>query len=121
MNPVQWFEIPVAELHRAVVFYEYVFGLTLETEERGPLRLARFPWDGTAPGAGGALVEVSAHVPIRQGILIYFTVEDMEATLARVVEKNGTLLQPKAAIGENGFVGYILDSEGNRLGLHSWR
>jgi uncharacterized protein len=119
MNPVNWFEIPISDIFRAKAFYEFVFDLSLEIHEVGSLRMAWFPMEDKAPGATGSLVETASYTPARDGVLIYFSVEDIEATLKKVTEKGGTLLQPKTSIGEYGFVGYFLDSEGNRLGLHS--
>jgi uncharacterized protein len=119
MNPVNWFEIPVSDMYRAKDFYEFVFNLTLEIHESPFLFTAWFPMDDKAPGAGGALVQTVSFTPARDGVLIYFSVEDIEATLKKIMEKGGTLLQPKTAIGEYGFIGYFLDSEGNRIGLHS--
>jgi predicted enzyme related to lactoylglutathione lyase len=119
MNPVTWFEIPVANMTRAKAFYEFVFNLSLETHEVGFLLMAWFPMEDKGAGATGALVQAASYSPAREGVLIYFSVEDIDATLERVTEKGGGLLQSKTGIGEYGFVGYFLDSEGNRIGLHS--
>jgi uncharacterized protein len=119
MNPVTWFEIPVSDMYRAKAFYESVFDLTLEIHESPFLFTAWFPMDEKAFGAGGALVQTDSHNQARDGILIYFSVEDVEASMKKIMEKGGTLLQPKTPIGEYGFIGYFLDSEGNRIGLHS--
>jgi uncharacterized protein len=119
MNPVAWFEIPVSDIYRAKEFYEFVFDLNLEIHELGFLLMAWFPMEDKAPGATGALVQAASYNPAREGVLIYFSVEDIDATLKKVAEKGGSLLQPKTGIGEYGFIGYFQDSEGNRLGLHS--
>jgi hypothetical protein len=51
--------------------------------------------------------------------VVYFTVDDIEGTLAKVQAQGGKTLVPKMSIGEFGFIGQFEDSEGNRLGLHS--
>jgi uncharacterized protein len=119
MNPVTWFEIPVSDMYRAKTFYEFVFDLALEIHEVGFLLMAWFPMEDKGTGATGALVQAASYTPAREGVLIYFSVEDIDATLKKVNEKGGALLQPKTGIGEYGFIGYFLDSEGNRIGLHS--
>jgi predicted enzyme related to lactoylglutathione lyase len=40
-------------------------------------------------------------------------------TLARVPAAGGTVVLPKTEIGPHGFIAHILDTEGNRIGLHS--
>ena len=87
MNPVTWFEIPVSDMTRAKAFYEFVFNLSLETHEVGFLLMAWFPMEGTGAGATGALVQAASYTPAREGVLIYFSVEDIEVTLKKVAQK----------------------------------
>jgi len=121
MNPVNWFEIPVADMARARRFYESVFGVALELYEVGPLHMAWFPMENNAPGAAGSLVQGEHHVPSGTGIIIYFSVEDIEGVLQRVARSGGRVLNPKMSIGEYGFIGHLADSEGNCIGLHSMK
>ena len=39
--------------------------------------------------------------------------------LENVKNNSGEVINPKTSIGEYGFVGHFVDSEGNRIGLHS--
>jgi predicted enzyme related to lactoylglutathione lyase len=39
--------------------------------------------------------------------------------LGRVEEAGGTIIEPKTHIPSVGWVAQVLDSEGNRVGLHS--
>ena len=120
MNPVGWFEIPVTDMTRAKAFYEHVLGLTLEDHnEMAPMQMAWFPMVENGIGAMGSLVKDENRTPSAQGVLIYFTAPDLEAALARAEEQGGKILSPKTDIGEYGFIGIVLDSEGNRIGLHS--
>ena len=45
--------------------------------------------------------------------------EDLDAVLDRVEGAGGRKLSEKQDIGENGFVAFFMDTEGNRVGLHS--
>ena len=118
-NPVGWFEIPVEDMARAKAFYERVFGLSLEEHRMGPNLMAWFPMETDVTGAAGALVEGGGYEPSDRGVLVYFTAPDLEAALARARDGGGRVITERTGIGEHGFIGIILDSEGNRIGLHS--
>lgn len=118
-NPVVWFEIPVADLSRAKAFYEAALGIAITEQEMGEFKMGWFPMAPGAPGAGGTLMQCDSYVPSHEGTLVYFPVEDIEATLAKVDDAGGKTLRPKFDIGEYGFVGIFEDSEGNRVGLHT--
>lgn len=118
-NPVNWFEIPAADLERAKAFYEHVFEVSLQVVELGPLRMAWFPMVADAPGATGTLVQAETYTPSHAGAMVYFSVADIPATLARVSAKGGKVLREKMSIGEHGFVGHFEDCEGNRVALHA--
>jgi uncharacterized protein len=121
MNPVNWFEIPVADLGRAQRFYETVLGIELSRQEMGPLQMAWFPMSEGVTGATGSLVKGEGYVPSKTGTLVYFTVEDLESAQGRVAAQGGKVLLPKMSIGEYGHVAHFEDSEGNRAALHSWK
>ena len=118
-NPVNWFEIPAADIARAKSFYESALETELALNEMGPAKMAWFPMDPEAPGATGTLMQHEQYTPSYQGTLVYFSVDDIEATLARVEAAGGKTLNPKTSIGEYGFVAHFEDSEGNRVALHS--
>ena len=117
-NPVNWFEIPVKDLKRAIRFYETVFGVKLHVEEVGSLQMAWFPMLDNAPGSAGSLVQGDGYTPSLQGTVVYFTSDDIEGTLARVKAKGGKTLLPKIDIGEYGYIAHFEDTEGNRIALH---
>lgn len=118
-NAVGWFEIPVTDMQRAKTFYEQVLGLTLELHDVGPLSMAWFPMYPQAKGAAGSLVKHEAYIPSHQGILVYFSVTDIDAVLKRVAQSGGKILSPRKPIGDYGFVGHFQDTEGNRMAVHS--
>lgn len=117
-NLAGWFEIPVTDMQRGKAFYEAVFGLKLEVHQVGPLDMAWFPMTEGRYGAAGALVRGQGYIPAQTGVVIYLSVPDLEATLARAQAQGGRILARKTAIGEYGFIGFLADSEGNRIGIH---
>jgi uncharacterized protein len=114
---IAWFEIPVADLERAKRFYEAIFETQLRTEEFGSRPMAVFPYE--APGVGGCLVEDSHPSP--HGALIYLNADGrLGRTLERVESAGGRVEMPKTELpADIGFIGLFIDSEGNRVGLHS--
>ncbi|MEO0361367.1 MAG: VOC family protein [Pseudomonadota bacterium] len=118
MNPVGYFEIPVRDLDRAAAFYEAVFDCALERATIDGYEMALFPAADGAPGATGALAVGDDYVPSEDGALVYFTVADIDATVARATECGGRVIYPTKSIGEAGFVAEIGDGEGNRIALH---
>jgi len=122
-NAVGWFEIPVNEMERAVKFYETVLDLKIERHLMGPLEMAWFPMVENGGGAAGSLVKhPDYYIPSANGVLIYLTAHsgDLSNELARVKEAGGKVIQNKTQISEEyGYMALILDSEGNRVALHS--
>lgn len=120
-NPVNWFEIPVNDLERAKSFYEKVFGNPMQVADMGAMRMAWFPMEDSTYGASGSLAKAEGYVPSHSGTTVYFSVTDIEATLAKVQENGGKVLVPRTDIGEYGVIAHFEDSEGNRIGLHSMK
>jgi uncharacterized protein len=118
---VGWFEIPVLDMDRAIKFYESIFNVKLSRNQMGPLDMAWFPWDEEGKGAGGSLVKHEQHyTPGQQGILIYFSSEDVSIESGLVEKAGGKLLKPKTQISpEVGYHALFIDTEGNRIALHS--
>jgi len=122
-NVVGWFEIPVMDMDRAIKFYETVFGFNLQRQTLGPLDMAWFPWIETGAGSAGSLVYAPAHYQAKDnGTLVYFTAHsgDLSNELSRVEKAGGKVLQQKTLItNEIGYMALLIDSEGNRIALHS--
>ncbi len=116
---VNWFEVPVKDLDRAAKFYEKVFDVKLSREAMGGMKMALFPFTQNAPGAPGSLVQGESYEPSHAGLVVYFSVEDIQETLRRINASGGKTLMPKTAIGQYGFIAQYEDTEGNRLALHS--
>lgn len=117
-NKVQWFEIATADLERAKSFYEKVFDLEFQYIEMPDSKMYMFGVPDMI-GSAGCLVHSEDNKPSTDGSIIYFSCEDVATQAARVEEAGGKLIVPKTDIGEFGFFAMFIDTEGNRLGLHS--
>jgi predicted enzyme related to lactoylglutathione lyase len=122
-NVVGWFEIPVNDMERAIKFYEAVFGFKVSRHQMGPADMAWFPMVEDAIGAPGSLISFSEdYTPSAEGTLVYFTAfsGDLSEELSRVEDAGGKVLQEKTLITEEiGYMGIFLDTEGNRIAIHS--
>ncbi|MBB2950053.1 VOC family protein [Sphingobacterium sp. JUb56] len=118
-NPVIYFEIPVHDLNRAEKFYTAVFNFKFEKEIIDGYEMSLFPFQEASGGISGALAKGDAYTPTKQGVIIYFKTQDMDATLEKVISEGGKILYPKTI---NDLLGFIVaefeDSEGNRIALH---
>lgn len=120
-NAIGWFDIYVADMNRAVSFYETVLQQKLEPigDPTGETQMMSFPTDMGVYGAGGALVKSNYASPGVGGALVYFSVEDCATEESRVVAASGKVVRPKFSIGEFGWVALCEDTEGNLFGFSS--
>ena len=119
---VGWFEIPVTDMERAKKFYEAVFEIKIEIHQMGVLEMGWFPNAHDKPGASGSLVKhEDAYRPSStDGVVIYFSCQDLSNELGRVASAGGEVMLGKTEIGDgHGFMALMKDSEGNRIALHS--
>tara|TARA_B110000046_G_C13004470_1_gene403734 strand:+ start:1216 stop:1464 length:249 start_codon:yes stop_codon:yes gene_type:complete len=73
-----------------------------------------------SPGSMGALLAGDDEVtPSTVGTLIYFQSEDVAIQEARIEAAGGKLIVPKISLGEFGFMVQFIDTEGNKIGIHS--
>lgn len=117
-NPIVYVEIPVTDMDRAMAFYTSVFGFDFERQELDGYDMALFPLTEGAPGVTGALAKGDVYVPSKNGAIIYFGVDDIDAVLQRATANGGSVLYAKKDVGAFGTVAEIADSEGNRIALH---
>ena len=118
-NKLTWFEINVTNLERAKAFYESVLGAEFTFVDMPSAPMYMFNVDQATGEAGGALVKASDNEPTDKGTIIYFSSQDVSIEAAKVERAGGKLLFPKTSIGDFGFIVHFIDSEGNRIGLHS--
>jgi len=58
--------------------------------------------------------------PSRKGPLVYLSAEGrLDAAIAAAPKNGGNVVSPKQSIGPHGFRAIIIDSEGNKIALHS--
>jgi predicted enzyme related to lactoylglutathione lyase len=71
-------------------------------------------------GNGGCLVPNEAEISGNAGILLYMNVDGrIQDAVIQAAKHGGKIVKPVHAIGQHGFRAVILDSEGNRIALHS--
>ena len=122
-NAISWFEIPTTDLNRAQQFYEALFGITMIPLDTPNLKMRMFPIDDMMTGVGGAIVySGDFYTPSASaGPLIYLNANpDVQKVLDKVEAAGGKIIVPKTQISpEYGYMAVILDTEGNRIALHS--
>lgn len=118
-NPVNWFEIATIDLDRAKEFYGKVFQIEFEFIDMPGSPMYMFNGNPEAPNALGALVKSEENRPSEDGTIIYFQCENLATEESRIEAAGGRITKPKESIGEFGFIGQFIDTEGNKIGLHS--
>lgn len=118
-DAINWFEIPATDLKRATHFYETLLSSPLTHETMGPYQMAMFPYK--SPGIGGCLMHGDGYRPGADGNLVYLNASpSIDAALARASAAGGRVALPKTALPDGmGFFAHVIDSEGNRVGLHA--
>lgn len=115
-NRVVWFDLPVADLDRAIKFYSAVLAIGVHRESHEGFEFAVLDHD---QGNGGCLVPKTDEVA-DTSVLIYLNVDGrIRDAVAKVPTLGGTIKQDVLAIGPYGFRAIINDSEGNCVALHS--
>ena len=120
-NAISWFEIPSTDLGRATKFYETIFDITLTPLDTPEIKMRMFPLEDMM-GVGGAIVDSGGfHRPSStDGPLLYLNANpDVPNVLDKVETAGGKIIVQKMAIGEYGFMAAFIDTEGNRIALHS--
>jgi uncharacterized protein len=115
-NAINHFELPVRDLERAVACYETLLGIRMRRELFGGLPYALFAHE--EPGVSGALVQDPQRSP-GGGTLVYLNAGgQLDAILSRAEQARASVLLPKTAIGPEGSIAILLDTEGNRIGFN---
>lgn len=117
-NYVSWFEIPAIDFQRAVHFYNHIFGIEMVQNITDVNAIAFFP---ATSGIGGAVIAGPNSIPSDKGPLIYLNGgNDLSIVLGKVEEAGGRIVMPKTLISEDaGYFAIFIDSQGNKLALHS--
>jgi len=116
-NRAVWFDIPVADLDRAAAFYRAVLGIKVQKEQFDDFSFCVLDHQG---GNGGCLVPNAKEISANAGILVYMNAEGrIRDAVEQTRRQGGTVVEPTRSIGPHGFRAVVLDSEGNRIALHS--
>ena len=117
---INWFEIPVRDIDRATVFYEKLLATTIRRETIATHTLGVFGYDDHATG-GCLIAGDDVPAPAQNGTLIYLNAgPSLDTVLARVEALGGRITTPKVTLpGDMGVFAHVVDTEGNRVGLHA--
>jgi len=115
-NRTVWFEIPVVELERATAFHTAVLAVKVEKQSFDGFEFSVMEH---ADGNGGCLVPNPDEVTDK-GPLLYLNVQGrIKDAVKMVQEDGGSVSQDVHPIGPHGFRDLVMDSEDNRMALHS--
>ncbi len=116
---INWFEIPASNFSRAVSFYKSILGVEIQETEMFGSRMGFFPSDGK--NVSGAIVQGQDYTPSMEGATIYLNGGvNLKIVLDKVEKANGKIIVPKTQISpEMGYFAMFIDTEGNKLALHS--
>mgnify|MGYP001818718424 CR=1 FL=1 len=119
-SAINWFEIPATDFERAVRFYSEIYAFEMPTRDMGHIKMGFFQHEPGA-GTGGAVVTGDGCVPSQSGSKLYLNGgSDLLTVLDRVEAAGGTIVTGKSLVSpEIGYVAIIVDTEGNRVYLHS--
>lgn len=117
-SQVVWFDIPCVDLDRAIRFYSAVLACEIQKHEGPGFALGVLPHEGQA--IGGCLVTGGENTPSDHGPLLYLNCDGrLDAAVTAVVPLGGKVVTPAHSIAPHGRRAIVLDSEGNRVALHS--
>ncbi|MBK7808609.1 MAG: VOC family protein [Saprospiraceae bacterium] len=118
-NLINWFEIPATNFNRAVSFYKAILDLKIEEAEMFGSKMGFFPTDGK--NVSGAIVQGEDYKPSTDGVVAYLNGgNDLQDILTKVENNKGQVIVPKTQISpEMGYFGMFIDTEGNKMAVHS--
>jgi predicted enzyme related to lactoylglutathione lyase len=112
---VAYLQIPAADIPASARFYQEVFGWGVRERSDGGLA-----FDDTTGQVSGEFVV--GRVPARElGILAYVLVDDVGATLERIVSLGGEVVMPVTPQKEGEAIATFRDPGGNELGIFHQR
>lgn len=123
-NVLTFFEIPVTDIDRSKKFYETILDIEMVNRLDGNDEAVFFPFNpnvvqATSGRVTGVLSKTERNSPSSNGTVVYINASpDIQIVLDKVEQTGGKILVPKTKIPA-GFIAIIIDSEGNKIGLHA--
>ena len=118
-----WTDIPVTNLDRAIKFYSAVLAKEVRKLSEGRMEYGLLPHEEQNASGCLCIRGDSGGVdnrPSANGPLIYLSVEGrLDEAVEAARANGGKVLRARQQIGEHGFRAVVIDSEGNRIALHS--
>tara|TARA_R110000765_G_scaffold296380_1_gene391544 strand:- start:602 stop:970 length:369 start_codon:yes stop_codon:yes gene_type:complete len=113
------FEIPATDISRAVDFYQAILDINIEKMEFPEMQMGIFPYEGQM--ITGVIMKAEGYKPSAEGVTIYLNGGDnLQIILDKIEDNDGKIIVPKSPhADESGYYAIFLDSEGNKIGLHS--
>ena len=119
-NFLRWFEIYVADMHRAKYFYERVFGFHFSKMNTRSWDIESWAISTSEKGGSfGSLTWRREIMPSGISSVVYFASDDCSIEEQLAVESGGKVYRSKFSIEQYGFMSLIQDTEGNIVGVHS--
>ncbi len=123
-NVLTWFEIPVSDIDRAKTFYETILDIEMVKRADGNNEAVFFPFNSnvvqaTSGRVTGVLSKTDRNSPSSNGTVVYINASPyIQTVLDKVEPAGGKIISPKTQIPA-GFIAIIIDTEGNKVGLHA--
>ena len=116
---ISMFEIPATDISRAIHFYQKILDINIEKMDIEGMQMGILPYEGQM--TTGVLIPADGYKPSADGVNIYLNGGDNLQIILDKVEKNGgKIMTPKTAHADgSGYFAIFLDSEGNKMALHS--
>lgn len=121
-HAISWFEIPTQDINRAQKFYETIFDITMIPMDMPQLQMRMFPIESPMNIGGALIFNKDFYKPsATEGALLYLNGNpDVQNVLNKIEEAGGKIVVPKTQISpEHGYMAVFIDTEGNRIALHS--
>jgi predicted enzyme related to lactoylglutathione lyase len=117
-NLISIAEIPATDFSRAVKFYQAILDIRIEEVDMAGTQMGVLPVD---VGTVSVVIVKGDDKPTTEGAVLYLNAgDDLQPMLGKVEQNGGRVIVPKTEISpEMGYFALFIDTEGNKLGLHS--
>jgi uncharacterized protein len=117
---LNWFSVPATDFKRAVKFYNTIFAIEVKVDKDPEGNDAAFFWEPADDQLSGGITSNPKFKPSADGVVVYFNCDGkLDDVIGRVESAGGKVVMTKSPIGEHGHIAMIIDSEGNKVGLHA--